>query len=65
MLFIVDDMSCNHCVATLNRVLTDVDANARLQIDLQQKTVSIDSPLPAARWLAAMDGAGFPARQMD
>ncbi|MDX0604978.1 hypothetical protein GOD78_27895 [Sinorhizobium medicae] len=39
----VEDMTCGHCVATIEKAVKTVDRNARVAVDLEAKTASIES----------------------
>jgi copper chaperone len=55
------DMSCGHCVQTVTRTVQQVDATAKVLIDLPTKKVHIDSPQPAEAFRAALADEGYPA----
>jgi copper chaperone len=55
----VPDMSCNHCASTIARVVREVDAHGRVEVDLDAKRVRIDTQRPAAEFIAAITGAGY------
>jgi copper chaperone len=58
--FQVDDMTCNHCVGTITRVVKEADADARVRIDLARHRVEIDAArLDAAQLRAAIAEAGY------
>jgi copper chaperone len=55
----VPDMSCGHCVASITRAVQEVDAGAKVEVDLGLKRVSIASTLPPAIFVAAIAAAGY------
>jgi copper chaperone len=55
------DMTCGHCVATVTRTVQQVDAAARLEVDLPTHTVRIESAQPAQAFVAALDEEGYPS----
>jgi copper chaperone len=57
--FIVNDMTCGHCVAAITRALNAVDPHAVVTIDLGPHRVRVDSTLAAAALSAAIAGAGY------
>jgi copper chaperone len=59
--FKVEDMSCAHCVATIDRTVKDLDADARVECDLATKTVSVTTTLDPAAIQAALEEAGYEA----
>jgi len=40
--FRVDDMSCDHCVATITQAVQAADRDAKVQIDLARHRVEIE-----------------------
>ena len=57
--FKVDDMTCGHCVAAITQAVKDVDAQGRVEVDLQAKRVRVESARPAAQIRAAIEEAGY------
>jgi len=57
--FEVRDMTCSHCVATVERAVKSVDGAAAVKIDLANLAVKIDSAKPAANFSAAIKEAGY------
>lgn len=57
--FRVPDMSCGHCASTIRDAVSGVDAVSRCDVDLAAKRVTIESALPAERFAAAIQRAGF------
>jgi len=55
----VDDMTCGHCVGRVTRAVKDVDAAARVDIDLGKKQVRIDSAHGPEEFRAAIAEAGY------
>jgi copper chaperone len=41
----VPKMSCGHCKAAIEKAVADVDADARVSVDLENRTVSIESSI--------------------
>jgi Cu+-exporting ATPase len=56
----VEGMSCGHCVGRVTKSVQEVDAAAKVEIDLPTKKVRIDSGADLARIAAAIDEAGYP-----
>lgn len=52
-------MTCGHCVKTVTSVVQQVDAQARLQIDLPAHQVRIESAKPAAEFQRALAEEGY------
>lgn len=61
MKFSVPNMSCGHCVASIEKAVTVADPAAWVECDLDSRTVDIDSVLDVAQVQATLDKAGFPA----
>lgn len=57
--FIVPDMSCSHCEATIRKAVAEVDASARVDVDLARHLVTIDSPAASAPLASAIRNAGY------
>ena len=55
----VNDMTCGHCVGRVTKAVKDVDAAARVNIDLDRKHVSIDSAHGPEEFQAAIAEAGY------
>lgn len=56
----VEDMSCGHCVGRVTKAVQAVDQQARVDIDLPNKKVKIDSTADLDRIAKAIDEAGYP-----
>jgi copper chaperone len=59
--FIVPDMSCNHCTATIRKAVTAADAAADLQFDLDSHSVKVTSALDDAALAGILEKEGYPA----
>ena len=57
--FEVSDMTCSHCVATVEKAVKSVDGNAGLEIDLASLAVTIESDKPATSFAEAIAEAGY------
>ena len=57
--FKVNDMTCGHCVGRVTKAVKDVDAAAKLDINLEQKSVRIASAHGAEEFSAAIAEAGY------
>lgn len=58
--FKVNDMSCGHCVSTITKAVHQVDAAARVSVDLAVRRVEINSSVAdAAALQAAIQQAGY------
>lgn len=56
----VPDMTCGHCVSTVEKAIKAVDASASVKTDLGAKTVTVDSSAAAEAISKAVDRAGYP-----
>lgn len=61
----VDGMTCNHCVSKVTKSVRDVDAVARLDIDLAARKVCVVSDASIDDIAGALEDAGYPARVVD
>lgn len=57
--FQVSDMTCSHCVATVEKAVKGVDGAAKVNIDLGSLAVKIESEKPAASFAKAIKEAGY------
>ena len=58
--FEVKDMTCGHCVGAITQAVKAQDPGAKLQIDLADHRVEIDSShVPAAQWRDVIQAAGY------
>jgi copper chaperone len=64
MKFNVPDMSCGHCKASIQNAIIALDKDATIDIDLDAKTVGVESWKTAAEIKDALDRIGFPATAM-
>ena len=61
-LFKVEDMSCAHCVGTIEKAVKALDAGAVVKSDLASKTVEVSSRADAGAVRAALAEAGYEAQ---
>ncbi|MDX0494080.1 copper chaperone [Sinorhizobium medicae] len=55
----VSDMTCDHCVKTVEKAVKSVDPHAKVAINLEAKTASIDSWISSDAFVAAIEDAGY------
>jgi copper chaperone len=57
----VPDVSCDHCVSAITRELFQIDGVQNVQVDLQQKKVTVvsDETVADERIREGIDEAGF------
>lgn len=61
--FKVNDISCNHCVQSITQAALEVDNNAKVNVDISSKTVSIESNADQALFREAITEAGYTPEQ--
>ena len=57
--FQVNDMTCAHCLSTVEKAVKGVDAAAEVRIDLLTRKVEISSQKPAEVFAEAITEAGY------
>ncbi len=57
----VPEMSCGHCKAVIEKAVAGVDADARVSVDLENRTVSIESSIADAALIDALKAGGYEA----
>ena len=50
----INDMTCGGCVASITRVVTGLDPDARVTADVATKRISIESPIDTDAVVAAI-----------
>ena len=55
----VPDMTCGHCVQTIETTIKGLDPTATVSCDLDRKEVTVNTGLPAERISAALADVGF------
>ena len=61
MEFTIKDMSCGHCVSVITKTVQQLDAQARVQVELTSKKVVVESVQPREAIAEALADAGYPA----
>lgn len=56
----VGEMSCGHCAATVTKAVQAIDATAKVDVDLAQRQVRVQSAAALDAVSAAIAGAGYP-----
>lgn len=57
--FIVPDMHCDGCIASMTKAIQAIDPHARVTADLVRHEVDVTSHQPAEALAAAIEDAGF------
>ena len=60
-LYKVHDMSCSHCVKTIETAVKALDGGATVTCDLAAKTVAVESTAEPDAVRAVLNDAGYPA----
>ena len=62
MQFNVDNMTCGHCVKAVTNALQAADESAQVSVDLEQKTVTLETSLEANQVILILEDEGYPAQ---
>ncbi|MEI2302206.1 heavy-metal-associated domain-containing protein [Ensifer sp. MJa1] len=57
----IPDMTCGHCAGAVEKAVKSVDPNAKVAVDLDAKSASIDSPVASDAFVSAIEEAGYQA----
>ena len=60
--FQVPAMSCGHCVKAVTEAVQSVDPQAKVQVDLAQHQVTVETSQEREAIAAALAEAGYPAQ---
>jgi copper chaperone len=60
----VDEMSCGHCVSTVQKAVKSVDPAAEVRVDLPTGTVTVESAASEDAITDAIRSAGYPAERL-
>lgn len=58
--FNIASLSCGHCARAVTEAVHEVDPEARVDVDLASKHVSVQSQADRQRLVAALTEAGYP-----
>lgn len=58
----VEGMSCNHCVGAVNKALKELDPNAKVEVNLAEAQVSVESSASTEEIIETLNEAGYPAK---
>jgi copper chaperone len=56
----VEGMSCGHCVSAVTKSVQAIDAAAKVEVDLSQQKVLVNSGARLDEIKAALEDAGYP-----
>ncbi|SPH18619.1 hypothetical protein DEA8626_02159 [Defluviimonas aquaemixtae] len=65
MLLSIPDMSCEHCKATVERTIIDIDSMADVVVSLQRRQARVKTTAAPEAILGALKAAGYPAKRLD
>ncbi len=57
----VPEMSCGHCKAAVEKAVASVDAQARVYVDLENRTVEVETSAGNGALIAALKEEGYEA----
>ncbi len=57
----VEDVTCGHCAATVEKAVKAADPKAKVAVNLEAKTASIESEIGSHVFIAAIEDAGYRA----
>jgi copper chaperone len=58
--FTLPAMSCGHCIGVITGTVQSIDPQARIQADLERRSVRVESERDRAQLEAALTDAGYP-----
>ena len=58
----IPDMSCGHCVATIEKAVKATDPSAILRPDLASHTAEIETSSSTAAVIKVLEGVGYPSK---
>ena len=62
MQFQIDNMACGGCARSVTKAIHSVDPQAKVDIDLNLKRVTVESGADQSAVAAVLEDAGFPPR---
>lgn len=65
MQFHVENMSCGSCVKHITQAIVAIDPNAKVDVNIVGKRVTVDSGASAQAIEAALAADGYPARVIE
>jgi copper chaperone len=58
--FTINDMSCGHCASMITKTVRALDDQAKVDVDLANKKVQVESSQDRATLVDALTEAGYP-----
>ena len=65
MKFLIPDMSCGHCVATIENALKTADPTATFRIDLDGRTAEKDTTVTYDSLTQVLTASGYPCTDIE
>ncbi|QFZ85477.1 copper chaperone [Variovorax paradoxus] len=62
--FEIQSMTCGSCAGRITRAIKDLDPQARLEVDLKNRTVRIDTTEDGPSVMAVLTEAGYPPKPL-
>ena len=62
MNLLIENMNCGGCARGVTAIIHDIDSNAKVDMDLAAKMVSIETIASIEQMTAALAKGGFPAQ---
>lgn len=60
--FVIQSMSCGGCASRIAQAVKNLDATAKIEVDLSTKTLRVDSSEDRESVTAALTEAGYPPK---
>ena len=64
MKFHIADMTCGHCVSMVTKAILAADTDAKVEVNLTDKTLQLTTDLSNAEVIDALTAAGYPATEV-
>lgn len=64
MKFHIADMTCGHCVSMVTKAILAADTDAKVEVNLTDKTLQLSSDLSTAEVIDVLTAAGYPATEV-
>lgn len=62
--FRIPDMTCGHCASTIARAVASIDKDARVEVSIPQKLVSVTSTAAESELAEAIQEAGYTTEKL-
>ncbi len=57
----VPNISCGHCAAAINKAIASFDPFAKVEVNVEKKTIAVDTKEDVASLRETLAEAGYPA----